>query len=201
MTKPALLLVLALALTGCSKQEETPWERLQAATPQLQLAADTPEAAVKSWWQVRDAHDRYTATACKEMAELYRPFSAAEDSLSTAPLQTRQNGDQKCSVETYERSVVNVDAQSDTRAFVVAQIRNTTPSTPGFPVDNDERDRKERGVRMQYLLERADKTQGWKIAQVYGRNRYCEVAPVNGWCPLYNRTAGSANSYVFEFSQ
>ncbi|MDH3063346.1 hypothetical protein QEP16_08510 [Achromobacter insolitus] len=201
MTKPALLLVLAIALTGCSKQEETPWARLQAATPQLQLTANTPEAAVKSWWQVRDAHDRYTTTACKELAVLYQPFTSAEDSLATAELQARQNGDEKCSVQTYERSVVNVDVQSDTRAFVVAQIRNTTPSTPGFPVDNDERDRKERGVRMQYLLERADKTQNWKIAQVYGRNRYCEVAPQNGWCPLYTRKAGSANSYVYEFSQ
>jgi hypothetical protein len=201
VTKPALLLALALALAGCSKQEETPWARLQAATPQLQLAANTPDAAVKSWWQVRDAHDRYTVTACKEMTELYRPFSSAEDTLTTPDLQAKQNGSEKCSLETYERSIVNVDVQSDTRAFVVAQIRNSTPSTPGFPVDADERERKDRGVRMQYQLERADKTQDWKIAQVYGRNRYCEVAPVNGWCPVYNRKAGSANSYVYEFGQ
>ncbi|MBB1596873.1 hypothetical protein A9973_22685 [Achromobacter sp. UMC46] len=195
-----MLLALAIVLAGCSK-EESPWTRLQAATPQLTVAANTPDAAVKSWWHVRDEEARYAVTVCKESAELYRPFRAARDSLSTQGLQANLAANDQCDPESYEREIVNVDVQSDTRALVVAHIRNAKPPTPGYVMNIDERDKKERGVRMQYLLERADNTQAWKVTQVYGQNRYCTVAPVNGWCPLYNQSPGSAHTYVFESAQ
>lgn len=201
MTKPVLLLALALVLAGCSKEETSPWTRLQAATPQLKVAASTPDAAVKSWWQVRDEEARYAVAVCQETAELYQPFRSTRDSLSTGALQATLAANDRCDAETYEREIVNVDVQSDTRALVVAHIRNAKPPTPGYVMNIDERDKKERGVRMQYLLERADNTQTWKVAQVYGQNRYCTVAPVNGWCPLYNPNPGSAHTYVFEPAQ
>lgn len=200
VTKPALLVALAIVLAGCSK-EESPWNRLQAATPQLKIAANTPDDAVKSWWHVRDEEERYAASVCKELAELYRPFRSTLGELSTQALSANRAGEEKCDTQSYEREVVNVDVQSDTRALVVAHVRNTTPPTPGYTMNIDERDKKERGVRMQYLLERADNTQTWKVAQVYGQNRYCTVAPVNGWCPLYNPSQGSGQTYVFETAQ
>ncbi|MNV55254.1 hypothetical protein D3C71_1474840 [compost metagenome] len=201
MTKPVLLLALAIVLAGCSKEEESPWTRLQAATPQLKVAANTPDAAVKSWWHVRDEEERYAVIVCNESAELYRPFRSTREGLSTEGLLAKQAGQDKCDQQIYEREILNVDVQSDTRALVVAHIRNSTPPTPGYVMNVDERDKKERGVRMQYLLERADNTQTWKVAQVYGQNRYCTVAPVNGWCPLYNQSPGSAYTYIFESAQ
>lgn len=201
MTKPALLLALAIVLAGCSKEDETPWTRLQAAAPQLKVAANTPDAAVKSWWHVRDEQERYAVAVCKELTELYRPFRSTLDDLSTQGLLAKLAGEEKCDQQTYQREIVNVDVQSETRALVVAHVRNSKPPTPGYVLNIDERDKKERGVRIQYLLERADNTQTWKIAQVYGQNRYCTVAPVNGWCPLYNQSQGSANTYVFESDQ
>ncbi|CAB3707719.1 hypothetical protein [Achromobacter pestifer] len=200
MTKPALLLALAIVLAGCSK-EESPWTRLQAATPQLKVTANTPDAAVKSWWHVRDEEERYAVAVCKELAELYRPLRSARDSVSTEGLQANLAGNEKCDQESYDREIVNVDVQSNTRALVVAHIRNSKPPTPGYVMNIDERDKKERGVRMQYLLERADNTQAWKVAQVYDQHRYCTVTPVNGWCPLYNQSPGSGHTYVLESAQ
>lgn len=188
-------------LAGCSKQEETPWMRLEAARPQLELAADTPEAAVRSWWHVRDQHGQYSAAVCKELSELYRPVHAAQDALAADELLAMQAGRPACGQASYARTILNVDAQSGTRALVVAQIRNTTPPTPGYALDNDERGKKERGARMQYLLVRADQSQAWKIAQVYTSDRYCTVPPVSGWCPLYDSKRGSGNTYVHEFDQ
>lgn len=199
--KSVLLLALVVALAGCSKEEETPWMRLQAAAPQVKVVADTPEAAVKSWWEARDQHEKYSLSICKELTELYRPIRSAQDSLATDDLLAKQANQNGCPETSYTRHILNVDVQSDTRALVVAQIQNTTPPTPGYVPDSDERAKKERGDRMQYLLERADKTKSWKIAQVYTSDRYCTVAPVGGWCPVYSNKKGSANTYVFEFDQ
>lgn len=201
VTKSAVLLALAVLLTGCSQEEQTPWMRLQAAVPQLKVTADTPEAAVKSWWLVRDQQEQYSSTVCKELGGLYGPIRSARDGLAAGELLAMQAGRDACDPPSYARDIVNVEVESATRAHVIAQIRNTEPPTPGYVLDNDERGKKERGVRMQYLLERADQDQPWKIAQIYSSDRYCTVAPVDGWCPLYDSKKGSGNSYVFELAQ
>lgn len=202
MTKklPALL-AIALALTGCNKEQDTPWTRLQAAAPQLSLSTNTPDSTVKSWWQARDARVNFSARVCVEMRDLYGPVDQALISLAAGTISNDFADPERCAPTVYSRDITKVDIQSDTRAIVQAHVRNATPPSKGYTMDEDDKQQKGKGRRMQYLLERQDAQQPWKITQVYSSDRYCVHDSVDGWCVLYKDDRGTANDYVQEYSQ
>jgi len=201
MQKFAAILVIILSLTGCAREEESPWTRLKAAAPHLTASTNTPDAAVKSWWQARDARANFGAKVCNEMRELYDPVDRTLLSLAAAKITNDIADPERCAPTVYSRDISKVDIQSDTRAIVQAQVRNATPPSKGYVLDEDDKRDKDRGIRMQYLLERNDANQAWKIAQIYSDERYCSHPVVDGWCPVYEGPAGSSNAHVWAFSQ
>lgn len=201
MTKLSALLAIALALTGCNKEQDTPWTRLQAAAPQPSAATNTPDATVKSWWQARDDRANFGAKVCDEMRELYGPVDRTLLSLAASNITDDIADPDRCAPTVYSRDITKVDIQSDTRALVQAHVRNATPPSKGYTMDEDDKQRKGKGRRMQYLLERQDAQQPWKVTQIYSSDRYCVHDSVDGWCVLYKDGSGTANSYVHEYSQ
>lgn len=201
MTKLAPLLAIALALTGCNKDEETPWSRVKAATPQLIVANNTPDATVKSWWHARDARSNFGSTICAEMRPSYGTVDSALVSLASSNIVEDLTDPNRCAATVYSRDITKVDIQSETRALVQAHVRNATPPSKGYTMDVDDKERKAKGRRMQYLLERQDAQQPWKITQIYSSDRYCVHDSVDGWCVLYKDGRGTANAYVHEYSQ
>lgn len=201
VTKLAAILAIAFTAAGCTQEEETPWTRVKAAAPQVTVASNTPDAAVKSWWQARDARSNFGSKICAEMRGVYGPVDGALVSLASANIVEDLTDPGRCAPTVYSRDISKVDIQSDTRALVEAQVRNSTPVSKGYVMDKDEESQKRKGVRMQYLLEREDAQKPWRISQIYSFSRYCSNDSVNGWCVLYDGDKGTANSYVNEFAQ
>ncbi|MFE0843118.1 hypothetical protein [Achromobacter insolitus] len=201
MTKFAVLIALTFVLTGCTKDEETPWARLEAASTAPSVATNSPDATVKSWWHVLDTESELAYTTCKETRSLYRPADSARKKLLTEAVLKERSSDEVCSKQTYRREITNVDIQSDTRALVFASVQNSVPPTPGYVMDENDKRRKEKGLRLRYLLERSDREQPWKIAQLYADESYCSLSKVDGWCPIYSDNRGTANSFVFAATQ
>jgi hypothetical protein len=201
MMKSAALFAALFLLSACTNNESTPWSRLESAAPKLKAATNTPDATVKSWWQARDARQNFASIACEEMRELYSPIDQTLLSLASDRITADIAAPDRCLPTTYAREITKVDIQSDTRALVQAQVYNSTPPSKGYTLDADDRKEKKRGIRMQYLLERSDTNLPWKIAQIFSDDRYCSHPVVDGWCPIYEGPAGSANAHVWAFSQ
>ncbi len=201
MTKYAALIAALFVLSACTDNESTPWSRLESAAPKPKAVTNTPDAAVKSWWQARDARQSFDSVVCAETRELYRPTDQTLLSLANNRITAAIADPDMCLPTTYAREITKVDIQSDTRALVQAQVYNSTPPSNGYILDPDEKKKKERGIRLQYLLERSDTHQPWKISQIYSADRYCFQPVVDGWCPVHEDPAGNANAYVWEISQ
>jgi hypothetical protein len=194
-------LTLVIALVGCNKENDTPWSRLQAASTAPSVANNSPDATVKSWWKVLDAESELAFSTCKETRPLYRPVDAVKKNLLVESVRRERSDDDACSKQTYQRAIGTVDVQSDTRALVYAIVQNSVPPTPGYTMDAEDKVRKEKGLRLRYLLERGDKDQPWKISQLYADDSYCSRTKIDGWCPVYGDSPGTANSFVFAATQ
>ena len=67
--------------------------------------------------------------------------------------------------QSYE--IVEVKQETESRATIVAKLRNTTPIDSGTVVDQSDRKRRRDGETVRYVVER-DST-GWRLVQAYKR--------------------------------
>lgn len=182
---------LAISLAGCL--DESKPAGLAKATKDvkdLQIAANSPDAAVKSWWAVKDAGIRLDREICTEYMKMIGPKDEKLGELAADSLHFRTD----CSVtDSYERKIAKVDVESETRAVVSAVIRNIEPADPGAEMDESDRKAKETGERYRYTLERGKSTDNWKIASI---ERFPSYA--RDWQEAYPKPTPSNNRYVFE---
>jgi hypothetical protein len=183
--------VLAMSLAGCL--DESKPDGLAKATKDVEgivIAANSPDAAVKSWWAVKDAGIRLDREICAEYQK------------STAPVNDKLRGlaseafpfFEKCSVtHAYERKIAKVEVESETRAVVSAVIKNVEPPEPGAEYDDSDRKAKESGERFRYTLERQKATDGWRISSIEHFPSYAR-----DWEEAYSKRKPSNNRYIFE---
>lgn len=183
--------ILAMSLAGCL--DESKPDGLAKATKDVEgvvIAANSPDAAVKSWWAVKDAGIQLDREICTEYMKMSSPKDEKLRELAADSLHFRTD----CSVtHSYERKIAKVDVESDTRAVVSAVIRNIEPPEPGAEMDESDRKAKEAGERYRYTLERGKSTDGWKIASI---ERFPSYA--RDWQEAYSKPKPSNNRYVFE---
>lgn len=66
------------------------------------------------------------------------------------------------------RTIQEVKVESESRAVVIANIRNTTPIPAGAQPDKYDTERREHGELFRYVLEKSGTS--WQIAEVYMRD-------------------------------
>ncbi|WP_239695290.1 hypothetical protein [Pseudomonas sp. 25 R 14] len=79
-----------------------------------------------------------------------------------------------------------------TRAVVIARIKNSTPPEEGAVLDADAKKAKETGEPFQYVLERKDTKDGWKITKIASFPSYA-----SDWKDVYEKPEPSNNRYVY----
>ncbi len=121
--------VLALFLSGCLDQGKP--DGLAKATKDvesIEVTSNSPDAAVKSWWAVKDAGIRLDLELCAEYTKSTAPVNDKLRSLASDAFPFRE----RCSVaHAYERKIVKVEVESETRAVVNALNKNVEPRSPG----------------------------------------------------------------------
>lgn len=183
--------VLAMSLAGCLDEGKP--DGLAKATKDVEgivIAANSPDAAVKSWWAVKDAGIRLDREICSEYLKMADPRDKKLGALAADSLHFHA----ECSVtHSYERKIAKVDIESDTRAVVSAVIKNIEPPEPGAEMDESDKKAKEAGERYRYTLERGKSTDGWKIASIERLPSYAR-----DWQEAYSKPKPSNNQYVYE---
>ncbi|VFR93450.1 hypothetical protein RAN3_3947 [plant metagenome] len=200
-TAIAAATLAALVLAGCQK-EETPWTRMQAATQPIEIVQDTPENAVKSWWRLRDEQFRLNAVTCKETNAIYKEVASGTRTLA-GPMISRFLAP-RCEQTTFYREIGKVQHPSETRAIVFAQVRNSTPPTPGHQMTDYEKEAKQAGAAFKYVLTRKADGEPWEIAEVRTITQYnrCGRDPdEDNSCNYYALGESSANFDVPWFMQ
>lgn len=187
------LIVGALAvamLAGCNDQAKN-HEGLLKATKDVEalpISANSPDAAVKSWWAVKDAGIRLDRELCIEYMKMIAPTTEKLSKLAVESFPFRD----QCSVtQAYERKITKVEIQSDTRAVVNAVIKNVEPADAGAVLDDSDKKAKEAGEPFRYTLERGKSTDDWKIATIENFPSYAR-----DWEETYPKPKPSSNRYI-----
>jgi hypothetical protein len=186
----------ALALTGCYEKAAVNDGLTKSikAFDSIDVANNSPDMTVKSWWRVKDSGSVLYAELCKDNLRQAGPFFEKLSRLSTAEVFHEQDCAKQAPV--FDRQITKVDVQSETRAVVTAQIKNVTPAEEGAEMDADDKKAKEAGEPFQYVLERKDSASEWKISKV---SRYPSYA--RDWEQIFKKPQPSNNRWVYEWLQ
>lgn len=188
--------VTALALTGCFDRDQADdgLGKAVGVVSAIEAANNSPDVTVKSWWRVKDASAVIRIEVCKNNLKLAAPYFAKLSQLAEDQL-ISEGGCEKTPL-IFDRQITKVDVQSDTRAVVTAHIRNATPPEEGAVLDADAKKAKEAGEPFQYVLERQDTKNGWKITKISSFSSYTK-----DWRDAYPKAEPSNNRYVYDSFQ
>ncbi|MFD2641867.1 hypothetical protein [Pseudomonas japonica] len=196
MKQYVVISLAAVVLSGCLDKSEQNAALATSinAIASMEVNKKSPDMAVKSWWRLKDAGAAMFVEACKNYVSMQGPYLDKLSELSTPDIYS----DPSCSetADAFDRQITKVDVQSDTRAVVMAQIRNTTPPEAGAELTGDDRKRKEAGEAFQYVLERSDSKADWKISEVSTRSSWA-----GDWDRIFQKPTPVSNSWVYNAQQ
>ncbi|MBV6304903.1 hypothetical protein KVP10_08385 [Candidimonas humi] len=198
MKVAASAFLVMIALTLGTVRAESPRTEIESGIKPIEIHANSPDRAVKTWWDIQDANRAFEKSVCPELAPRSPRRIHAEAILRGEILSAAKRID--CSTEAYERSIVRVDIQSDTLAFVYATIKNVTAPDANATLSPKDKSDKESGEDIKYQLERDGASEDWKISQIFGRNAFATALSTK-WSPLYHSRGPNGHIYVDEYSQ
>jgi hypothetical protein len=200
MRKGIVLPVLmgALFAAGCSqKTEQTPEQRklteltesIQAFTPKQ----NTPDMAVKSWWEAKDLSLKQMMAACELVESHASELEGKLGAMAGAGIRTETS----CgAADKYQRVIEDVQVQSETRAVILARAKNVAPPDEGASTDSSDQRIKDTGVALRYTLERPDDKAPWKIASIEAKPSYS-----TNWEPVQEKRNPSNHIYADPYFQ
>lgn len=163
-------LVAVALLVGCGNQTSgsgAPVAKAEQAAdmpPPPVIDTTTPDKAVKSLWATIDWTKAFVH------AKGARPLTAEEVTLKKLQAQLSVPAIaspkiEKGQLEQYSRDILKADVETESRAIVLAQVKNVTPLPADAVLGQYELKAREQGERVKYVLE---KTAGaWQISEAW----------------------------------
>jgi hypothetical protein len=151
----------------------------------VEMQLGSPDQAIKTWWKIRDLSEARDKEACEQRLANYKESSLYKyaKGISTGPAAARAEPSPfGCRLDVYNRDIIEVKVESDTRAVVLAAIRPATPVPAGAELTSIETKGREEGARYKYVLEKVGKE--WKVAQLYHFENYGE----DHWKPVFEES-------------
>ena len=160
--------VLLVALTACSKTEPLPSER-KVSSVKLNLDLATPDKAIKSYWAVRDSVRSKWFELFAHNKEGYQSVEAQMSEVADGAL-AKNLSFKIMPVETFSRELIDVKLESESRAVIIAVIKNSTPIPAGAEMSKFDEERRRDGERYRYILEKNQA--GWRVSEVWQWGTY-----------------------------
>ncbi|HST58147.1 MAG TPA: hypothetical protein VLK84_05660 [Longimicrobium sp.] len=137
--------------------------------PDSAFAVDlsTPDRALRTYWHLRSMADTIgqpVDTAAVRFQNWQRADSVLARIYGGDALAEYRRTHKASVRQQYAREILQVEPQSETRATVLARIRNVTPVPPGAALDPFTARRRAEGDVYRYVFERD--SAGWKLVQV-----------------------------------
>jgi hypothetical protein len=161
-------LILIALISACSR----PAEPVTSAIPGVAIAPidlSTPDRAIKSYWAVRDKVRHAHYEMLRRSIDVYRSAEKEIGSVSGGAL-ARSFAWDVIATPNFGRDILDVKVESESRAIVIAVIKNTTPLPAGAEVSKFDEERRRDGERYRYVLEKD--ASGWKVSEIWAWERY-----------------------------
>ena len=165
--------VLLATLTACSKTEPLPSER-KVSSVKVNLDLATPDKALKSYWAVRDSVRSKQVELFAQNKEGYQSAEAQMSEVADGALAKNFSFD-IIPFETFSRDLIDVKVESESRAVIIAVIKNSTPIPAGAEMSKFDEERRRDGERYRYILEKNQA--GWRVSEVWEWSTY----PSDAW--------------------
>lgn len=140
---------------------------------QVRIENGSPDKAVKSWWLLRDLVAEESLQFCQLATEQEQKSPARKflsDIADGTALKRLTEKQHECTPTILSRDIKTVQVETETRAIVIANIKDVSPIPAGGVPDEHDQKYRANGFNYKYLLEKG--TGGWKIAQIYEQDRY-----------------------------
>jgi hypothetical protein len=194
--------LLATLTYGCGGDDAGPARAADRQVVNLDsiftLDLSTPDRALREHWRLDDLANasNLEQDSTSEEGQFSKRWFAARRSLTTG--EALEALATEAEPETFSREVLDVDLQTETRAVVLARIRNTTPIPPGAVVSDSDLKARREGAEFRYIFEKDQA--GWKLSQVQRRQETVEDImagrPGTDWANVYDRTEVFVPRYV-----
>ncbi|MCS4296236.1 hypothetical protein M2375_004494 [Comamonas sp. BIGb0152] len=175
---------------------------MQAATkptftaPSVDIS--TPDKAVKSWWAVVDSKINFKYQECTQAASAEQTaLLQAQLRLATGAVKSYLQHDKECTLFAYDRRIDRVDIETESRALVVATIKNSTRPKAGQSISKNTVEAASVGVEYRYVLSRED--DGWRVDDIYQYDDVLKLMGRDPWKQEYQRA--SPELYLLIFNQ
>jgi hypothetical protein len=175
----AAALGAALALAACDRGPDkaavSSTTAAPADIPAPEIDVSSPDRALKSYWAVKDHLRTVMHRDDKKDHDRWLDRRAVLGRVTTATFKKAEEQPSRDGADTFQRDVIEVKVESDTRAVILTNIRNTTPIPPGAEASRSQLQERETGNRYRYVMDK-DKD-GWKVAEIWDWDDYI----TKGW--------------------
>lgn len=191
----SLACILAFMSSACSQNKDASSAPVQLIPKQKESIVEAPKApvfivenaspdqALKTWWKLIDLMEQNGVEDCKNYQNKPTSSHVAYYSKITQEDMLRSITPRKsdCKPTVFDREILEVKTESETRAIIFAKVFNATPVPEGAEPDEYEKKFRKDGFKFKYLIEKS--SEGWKVSQVYEFDKYS----TNGesWKPTY----------------
>ena len=182
-----LLIALLVAVGACSQQ--TPESSIAPATsaqpaeavkpePLPEVDAQSPDSLVKSYWALQEwmARNKGLLGVQLKMSDDFRELLKMQIALSTGERRAKLEEeyaqldkvftDDSTPPAVIQRDIIEVKSESETRAVVIAKLKNITPLPPEIDLSIWREDR-DYGLDVKYVVEKTP--DGWRLTQAWKR--------------------------------
>lgn len=172
LPRAAVCAVVAFIVSACGGGVDAPPKVAPPAVaaalkPLESIDISTPDKAIKAYWTQRDAINaglpEVRTTMRGQLDGLIRGMRVVTTSAMVADERLGNPPP-----EAFERDIVEVKVESESRAVVLAVIKNVTPIPVGADISAREEKQRREGDRYRYVLER--EKEGWKVAEIWERD-------------------------------
>lgn len=133
----------------------------------------TPDRAIQSYWKSVDFLNESTNVVSERVLASATPytepkFSTMNDAMVMHELRGFPKSDEVLPV--FSRQIEDVQMQTDSRAFVVAAIKNVTPLDSSQVLSEGERELRSEGGLYKYILEKGGDSL-WRVSEIWSYDR------------------------------
>lgn len=167
-------LFIAIFLTGCNANNQSASgvagsskiasKENTMVEAEVQIDLTTPDKALKSYWAVRDVvrkrEHSLTQEGIPKFVELQAPLKQVTSGMIVKDFQYAPT-----EMEKFSRDIEDIKVETESRAVIVAILKNITPIPVGAEVSKYDEERRREGERVRYVMEK-DQT-GWRVAEIW----------------------------------
>lgn len=163
------------------------------ASKPVEIDITTPDRALKSYWKVQDQFRSEYHAHYKAQLPVLERFQAPVENVMTGTASSAAK-EKLGALETFIRDIVDVKIESESRAVIIASIKNSTPIPAGAELSKLAEQMRSEGDKYKYVLEKSQP--GWRIAEIWDYDKYIttpdwrKTVPGDGKPPVSLSTYG-----------